>query len=123
MLNVRVIRFAVVGVIGFVVDGGGTWVLAHPFGVPAVLARVAPLLLSILVTWLLNRSLTFRVEAPRSRVELARYASVALTSAALNFVVYTILVWFGIHVFVAVALATGLLALYSFLGYRHLVFR
>ena len=121
-LNTAFIRFALVGAIGFTVDGGGTWLLAH-LGVPPLAARVPPLLTSIVVTWLLNRSLTFRVASPRSRAELMRYFAVALSSALLNFLFYGALVLAGLHPLLAVAVATLALMFYSFFAYRRVVFR
>ena len=116
------LRFVIVGVIGFVVDGGGTWALTRA-GLPPIAARVPPLLTAIVVTWLLNRSVTFNVDKPRSRAELLRYATVALSSAFFNFVLYGALVLVGVPPLVAVALATLVLTLYSFLAYRRMVFR
>ncbi len=116
------VRFVVVGVIGFVVDGGGTWLLVRA-GLPPLAARVPALASAIVVTWLLNRTLTFRVEAPKSQAELTRYAVVALSSALLNFLLYGALVTAGVTPFLAVALATVTLLLYSFFAYRRVVFR
>ena len=121
-MSAEFIRFVIVGVIGFIVDGGGTWLLVH-LGAPPVAARIGPLLLAIVVTWLLNRSLTFKVERPRSRAELLRYATVALSSAAMNFVLYSVLVLVGVHPLAAVTVATLVLLLYSFFAYRRMVFR
>lgn len=116
------VRFVVVGVLGFVVDGGGTALLVY-LGVHPLLARIPALLAAIVVTWLLNRSLTFKVDKPKSRVELLRYAAVALSSALMNFLLYGGLVLAGLQPFFAVAVATVVLLLYSFLAYRRLVFR
>ena len=121
-VSTEFLRFVFVGIVGFVVDGGGTWLLVRA-GLPPVAARVGPLLSAIVVTWLLNRSLTFRVEEARSRAELMRYATVALSSAFLNFVLYSGLVLVGVHPLVAVAAATLALLLYSFFAYRRMVFR
>ncbi len=116
------LRFVVVGAVGFAVDGGGTWLLVLG-GLPPVAARIAPLSGAIVVTWLLNRSLTFNVERPKSRDELMRYAAVALSSAFFNFVLYSVLVLVGVQPLVAVAVATLLLLSYSFFAYRRMVFR
>lgn len=116
------VRFVGVGIVGFVVDGGGTWLLVRA-GVPPVLARIGPLLTAIVVTWLLNRTLTFAVDRPKTRAELLRYATVALSSAAMNFVLYSVLVLWGLHPFLAVTVATIVLLLYSFTAYRRVVFR
>lgn len=114
-------RFGLVGAIGFLVDAGGTWSFVH-LGFAPTIARIPALALSIGTTWLLNRSLTFRVPRSPRRSEWLRYGAVALSSALLNFLLYTALVLSGVPVLLAVATATGVLMFYSFCAYRTLVF-
>lgn len=116
------LRFLVVGAIGFVVDAGLVFVLTAA-GLSAFVARVPALAAAILATWLLNRTVTFRVAAPRSREELTRYTVVALSSAALNYALYAGLVALGMWPVAAVALATICLLFYNFIGYRRYAFR
>jgi putative flippase GtrA len=115
-------RFAVVGVIGFVVDAGGTWVLIFAGGSPFV-ARVPALIAAMITTWLLNRRLTFEVAHAKSGAELARYLVVASTSALLNYLLYSALVALHVLPVLAVGIATVALMLGSFFAYRRLVFR
>ncbi len=115
-------RFVVVGTLGFVVDGGGTWLLTS-LGVSPLVARVPAIAAAMTTTWLLNRSVTFRVDKPRSAAEFSRYLAVALSSAFLNYLLYTALVLAGVVPVIAVALATIALLLGSFLAYRRVVFR
>jgi putative flippase GtrA len=116
------VRFLFVGGIGFLVDAGGTWLLVYA-GLSPLVARVPAIVAAVCITWLLNRTLTFKVKAPRSSAELARYFTVAASSAAMNYLLYSILVFAGLHPVVAVAFATIALMLYSFFAYRHAVFR
>jgi putative flippase GtrA len=115
-------RFIVVGCLGFVVDAGVVFVLSEA-GVSPILARIPALAAAILTTWTLNRTLTFRVNAPKSRGEVARYIVVALSSAALNFLLYTVLVLVDVWPVTAVAASTIALLFYSFYGYRQFAFR
>jgi putative flippase GtrA len=115
-------HFLIVGVIGFVVDAGLVFLLTSA-GLSPLIARVPALAAAILTTWLLNRSITFRVAAPRSRQELVRYTTVALSSAALNFAFYAGLVAIGMWPVAAVAVSTICLLFYSFIAYRHYAFR
>jgi putative flippase GtrA len=115
-------RFVVVGCLGFVLDAGVVFVLSEA-GVSAVLARIPALAAAIFTTWILNRTLTFRVNAPKSRGEIVRYIAVALSSAALNFLLYAALVvMMGVWPVIAVAVSTIALLLYSFFGYQRFAF-
>ena len=116
------VRFLFVGGLGFLVDACGTWLLVRA-GLSPFAARVPAIATAIVVTWLLNRTLTFRVDAPRSSRELARYATIALSTALMNFILYSVLVLLGVHPVVAIACATIVLMLYSFFAYRHVAFR
>lgn len=116
------IRFLFVGFVGFVIDAGLVFVLTGA-GISPVLARIPAITVAIFTTWILNRTLTFRVHAPRSRDELTRYFAVALSSAALNFALYAALIVIGVWPVAAVAVSTICLLFYSFLGYRRFAFR
>ena len=117
------LRFAVVGCLGFVVDAGLVLVLIKA-GASPVLARIPALGAAVFTTWILNRALTFRVSTTRNRGEIVRYVIVALSSAALNFLIYTALVVrFELWPLTAVAISTIALLFYSFIGYRRFAFR
>lgn len=86
--NNRFLRFCIVGGVGFAVDLGGLlllmwWVEAHP-----LLARLASMLCAITVTWLLNRSFTFRSARRRSYREWLAYAGCVGIGAAVNYGIY-----------------------------------
>lgn len=118
----RFVRFLFVGAIGFAVDAGGTQA-SIALGMTPMTARIVPLASAVLVTWWLNRVLTFEVRAAARPAELLRYAAVALSGATMNYLLYSALLWGGVHPMIAIAAATVLLLLYSYAGYRHAVFR
>lgn len=115
-------RFVFVGIIGFAVDAGGTWLLVRA-GLPPLAARAPALAAAMLTTWLLHRRLTFNVEAPKTGREAARFFVVASTSALANYGLYSALVIAGVAPVLAVAFATVLLLVFSFMAYRIAVFR
>lgn len=115
------VRFLVVGGIGFVVDAGLVYVLSH-LGISPIVARIPAIGTAILVTWILNRRLTFEVKRPGSTRELLRYLGVATVSALLNFALYSALVTAGVRPVIAVAAATVALVAFSFFGYRIFAF-
>jgi putative flippase GtrA len=122
MLGSQFLRFVVVGCLGFIVDAGVVLVLSEA-GAPPILARIPALAAAIFTTWALNRTLTFRIKAPKSREEAIRYIAVALSSAVLNFLLYTVLVLVDVRPVTAVAVSTITLLFYNFLGYRRFAFR
>jgi putative flippase GtrA len=116
------VTFVFVGGVGFVVDAGLTMAIAY-LGASYIAARVPAIAAAMLATWLLNRRFTFGVRKEKTVGEAARYAAVALVTAALNFLLYSWLVTIGVWPPLAVAIATGTLMGFSFFGYRTLAFR
>ena len=121
-LNTRFLRFLIVGGVGFLIDAGLVYGLSR-LGMSPIFARIPAISMAILVTWVLNRKLTFAVENPASAGELTRYLGVALISALLNFAVYSALVVAGILPVDAVGIATIALMFFSFFGYKLFAFR
>lgn len=116
------VRFLFVGATGFVVDAGLVVLLCRE-GVSPILARVPSITCAMLVTWLLNRAITFRVRVQKSLAELLRYAAVATVSAVLNYLCYIALISLHISPPIAVALATMALLFFSYFGYRRFAFQ
>lgn len=114
------LRFAVVGLAGFALDAGLTTALAVG-GLDPRAARVPAILTAMLLTWWLNRGFTFRTAAPLASV--LPYLLVAMAVAALNYLLFVWLIGQKLSVLPAVAAATGVSMLLSFVSYRSLVFR
>lgn len=87
----RPMRFLGVGGIGLVTDLAiFTAALAH--GLDPLGARVLSLSLATLVTWRLNRALTFDRSGRRQSDEILRYAAVAATAQAVSYALFAALV-------------------------------
>lgn len=120
----QVSRFAIVGLLGFVTDFGLTLTLIHN-SLDPLTARLIAIAFAMLVTWRLNRAVTFGA-SPSSQVsEGARYFSVAITVALINYAIYA-----GLLVTIAsfppalaIILAVGISSALSFFGYRLFAFR
>jgi putative flippase GtrA len=123
------LRFGVVGVTGFVVDTSVlylvTQALLHldPFTGQAIAFAAA-----VMVTWLLNRSWTFRAAAPRGTFrQAAVYIGVQCVGLLATFSVYSlVIILFGVpKPWLIVPLAMGAVAglCVNFLGSKHLAFR
>lgn len=123
----RVLRFASVGVVGFVVDAGLLVVLAAG-GANVYGARLVSFPVAVTLTWYLNRAWSFDVYATdRPLREYLSYFSVQVVAALANFVIYAMLLRFvlGERLQMAfAALAVGAIAgmVINYLGSRRIVF-
>ena len=116
----QVLRFGVVGGLAFVVDGGVLWLLIRAGATPYA-ARVLSIAVAIVVTWALNRTLTFRTAAPPSWREFAAYAVQSLAGALVNYAIYSVVLWAGGPVWVALVLGVGIASAFNFVRYRALL--
>jgi putative flippase GtrA len=82
----RLLRFGVVGVIGFLVDAGVLMLLTGPLVLNAYLARVPSFLMGATSTWLCNRYWTFADRRGRNRLrEWSRYMAAMLVGGLVNY--------------------------------------
>ena len=87
----RPLRFLGVGGLGLITDLAiFTLIIAH--GPHPLLARLVSLAVATLVTWRLNRALTFDRSGRRPADEAMRYAAVAATAQAVSYAVFAVLV-------------------------------
>ena len=116
--------FVLSGGTAFVVDAGITTVLVH-FGLDRFTARIAAIAVAMVVAWLMHRRFTFDMDAPRSWGEFLRFAAVAMSANALNFVVYSLLLvaFPAIRLLLAIVAATAVATIFSYAGFRLGVFR
>lgn len=128
MIKREVGFFLIAGGTGFMIDAGGVYVFSHLFDVHPVIARVPSFLTAIMVTFFINRTLTFAHarHAPIGKAFM-KYISANGLSQGVNFVVYTSLVTFMsfFHHFPVFAVAAGsaIAAVISFLMFKYIVFK
>ena len=105
------IGFAIIGVIGFVVDAGVVAILVRGLGRGAYHARLCSYFFAVTTTWWLNRRFNFRSESPPAR-EFAAFLLTNAFGAAINLSLYAaIIAWFGASGWIPVAaVAAGSLA-------------
>jgi putative flippase GtrA len=105
------LRFAVVGVIGFLVDAGILRFAIAVLGFNLYSGRVVSFLCAATVTWALNRTFTFRHRGPPA-AQWFRFVSVNALGAAVNFGTYALMVvlWPLARHFPSLAVAGGSLA-------------
>lgn len=116
--------FLVSGATAAAVDAAITVALVHVARLDPFSARLVAILIAMVVAWLMHRRLTFAVAAPPSLKEFLRFAAVAWSANALNYAIYAgiLLVWPETLPLVALAIATGIAAVFSYVGFRFGVF-
>jgi len=121
----KLFRFLIAGGVGFVVDAGVLHLLLWftPFG--PFIGRAISIPSALLATWFLNRNFTFGHSERSLAVEGFRYGSVGITSALLNYALYSSLLVSEptLRPIIALILASEAATAFSFFGYSRFVFR
>lgn len=123
------VAFCSVGLVGLAVDTGSLSVLNRGLGLDRITARViSEFAIAMTVTWLLNRSVTFRDRRDQPLwQEYLRFAAVNGIGNLANLGVYTALVEsvaiFGRVPELATLVGTAVGVIFNFTGSKYLVFR
>ena len=131
-LSRQIPSFAAVGLTGYVVDAGVTYLGAKYLGLSPEIARPPGFVIATIVNFALNRAITFRhAKAPLARAFL-RYCLVAAAGLAVNYAVYSlcVLLWPALGLTVTpgilplfVAAGSGVAMVVTFVGFRWFAFR
>ncbi len=126
-LLAQILRFGVVGGVGFVVDGGLLWLLLAN-GFDPYLARALSFPIAVVVTWALNRNWTFReTRDASSEGQFRRYFGVQVVGTLSNYAIYSLVISMfgtaGTTVFWAFAFGSFVGSFINFCGARFLAFR
>lgn len=90
------VRFGIVGSIGFAVDLGILAVLVHGAGWNPLMARLVAMGIAVTCTWLLHRNWTFSAGRLRSPLQQSLlYGMVQILSLSLNYAVFSVLLLSG----------------------------
>jgi putative flippase GtrA len=124
----RFLRFALVGVVGFIVDAGTLQGRVSLAGWGLISARLVAVPTAVFATWVLNRTVTFpESHAGPALRSLARYFAVSAAGATVNFCVYSALVFASTSMAAlpVLPLAIGSIAalVVNYLGSKHYAFR
>ncbi len=121
------LRFSLVGGIGFVVDGGLLQWLVSGFEWGPIAARAVSFPAAVLATWWLHRGFTFPEHGASLLRSLGRYLAVSLLGTGVNFGLYTGLVLafaaMAAQPIVPFAIASMAALAFNYLGSRHFAFR
>ena len=117
--------FLVAGSIGFIADAGMLALLLNVSPLGPYTARVVAILFALSFTWGFNRAITFGKSRFPLLLEGARYGSVGLLSALVNYAVYAglLLALPFLHPLLAMAIASLVAMAFSWAGYSRFVFQ
>ena len=121
-------NFAIVGSIGFIVDGGFLTMLNGVFEFELLPSRLASFSAAVTITWFLNRRNTFadRKDSRAAR-EWGRYVVVNSIGAVLNMGIFFSLVYhyssFAKMPLVPLAMASSIALVFNFFASKHIAFR
>lgn len=106
-INRELLWFAAAGTIGFVVDTSILYLL-QGVGLQFGPARIVSFLAAVITTWIINRSLTFRVPTPMTLAEFVKYLGAMSVGGLINYGVS-----FLVETQYPIGPATGVLAVAS----------
>jgi putative flippase GtrA len=123
-MNSRILRFVLVGGIGFVADAGMLALLLQATPLGPFAARLISVAFALAVTWLCNRTLTFQPSSRGVLREGARYGGVGVTTSIVNYLIYSglLLTMPWTPPLLALVIASLAAMTFSYLGYSKLVF-
>jgi putative flippase GtrA len=128
-LSKQLLRFSVIGAIGFAVDVGVLYLMRY-LGLDLYSARVISFLAAASATWLGNRVFTFQSQPGGKKKltgEWATYLLAMCLGGLANYVCYALLItyvpFFGQHIWLAVAGGTGAGLLINFFLARRILFK
>lgn len=126
-LQARLFRFAVVGVLGFCVDGGLLTLLMIS-GWDVLWARCCSFSLAVTITWFFNRLWTFNTRKQTGmKKEYLAYFFIQFVGAGINLSLFFILLdthpFFRSVPLIPLAAGAGVSLMFTFLVSRNIVFR
>lgn len=116
--------FVLAGGIALTIDAAAMVLLTSQTGISPLLARPFSIALAMIASWLINRTVTFRVRAPPTTKEFLKFAAVSWLAQAVNYGVFAlILLSRFITDPVAALVVASLVAMFvSYIGFRFGVF-
>lgn len=120
----QMLRYAVVGGTGAIIDFGLLYILKEYFGWHYLVSATLAFIFSALFNFYLNRVWTFK-SSGNSRKQLLIFSFVSVSGLCLNnSILYIVVKWLGIYyVYYAKVLAVGLVTIWNFIWNKYFTFR
>lgn len=118
------LRFAAVGIMGFIADTSSFYILLNVFDFVVFDARSIAFTSAVLVTWLGNRLITFKhANKEKTSIQVLKYILVALTAGAINLFIFNSLILWGIQIEISFVLGVLTGMIINYLGVKFGVFK
>ena len=115
MLNIKFLKFGVVGLSGVVVDFFVTWLCKEKLGINKYVANAIGFSLAVINNFLLNRYWTFEDNMQPAAEQFLKFALIALVGLAINsFLLFVILKFIKINLYITKLLVIGLVFFWNF---------
>jgi putative flippase GtrA len=116
--------FVLAGLLAFAVDAAILEALMRGLAFSPYLARPIGIAVAMIVSWIVNRTVTFAVPTPPSAAEFMHFAAVSWMAQAFNYLVFAAILAAvpGTPPFIALVIASTLSMLISYSGFRYAVF-
>ncbi len=117
--------FLLAGGLAFVTDVGVFQLLNVAAGVAALIARPVSISVAMIVSWLINRTVTFPMPGPPRLPEFLHFAALAWVAAAFNYAVFAAVLWGWPEIWKPLAIFVASLAamVLGYVNMRFSVFR
>lgn len=117
--------FLLGGILALVTDAGVLQLLTAGAGLDPLLARPVAISVAMVVSFLVNRTITFAMPGRPTLAEFGQFAAVSWTAQAINYAVFAavLLAMPGVHPLAALIAASLVSMIVSYVGFRFGVFR
>lgn len=120
----RIIKYGITGMVGLSTNLSVTYLSFEKIGLDAIVSSSVGLSVSMVVGFILQKFWTFK-EHSLTRVpkQFTLYVGVALVCLLINYVVVSFIISIGIYYLIAQTISIGIVAVFTFLVYRSLIFK
>jgi len=117
--------FLLGGILALLTDMAVLRMLTDGAGLGALVARPFSIAVAMVVSWLVNRSVTFSVARRPTLAEFGRFAAVSWLAQTVNYAVFSVILilWPATLQEIALVLASLVSMIVAYLGFRFGVFR
>ncbi|WP_226000497.1 GtrA family protein [Paenibacillus sp. BJ-4] len=122
-LKYPIIKYSIVGLLGTGIHVGVLVLLVELFKVPAVTATTIGFVVTLLVSYVLNRNWTFEPTGEGSRTQFLKYLLVCSCGLLLNAaLMYVTIHWIGWSYLIGEVLTTIIVPIHNYIWNRYWIF-